>query len=528
MSLIACSLLFAEQYPSSWLQVKRAVCWNSKLKNVLSFGFLVLRHLNSQDKARVAKFLTGCNCCNIDVFFSRTHVLVMRLDGLSDNILLRFAQNAEVPIPACPAQGGFQVNFYPKSDGVLTWTSCSVGRIGSFDHVPAQVQLDASEQERPIEGFKWLIAHIEKEIEATCFQKVLCKPENQDSTVCLQFLIPISLEKKLPLHIKIEGKQFCVDHPAPFTVPLSISRRPPEEQDKFEHWKETAKRSFSHRKGRHNSLSHSPKLVDSLCRFNLLRHAELLSSGKHYPAMFEDEFFPFLFVDGTPDLDDVLEFCSHVFSDNKLVGSSITSAIDRSRNRSVADIHLNTHTLCALEVVQDKQDPLKIGRFVCCKGNHFSSTTETLLCHAFTTCYIVVVVPKGNTIDQVCASRDAYRILKRIPLHQRPLSSGGTAYCEQHNGVTADGARGRRPNAGVDPRDLSYVNDRDIDDNGQLPTGIRLTLLLLGLMLAQALVTSALNLLALLRSMVKMTLSCSRLMGLPYLLLLANPMALMR
>ena len=247
----------AKQYPASSLQVKRAVCWNSKLKSDISFGILFLRHLNSQDKARVAHFLTGCN---IDFFFSRGHVLVMKLYGLCDNTLLRLAQYAEVPIPACPCAGAFQVTFYPKSGGVSTWTSCSVGRIGSFDHVPAQVQLDASEQEKPIEGVNWLVTFLERQVEATCFQKVLCKPESQDSTVSLQFLIPVAHENKLPLQLNIEGKHVCVDHPAPFTVPLVISRRPFEEQDKFEHWKDTANRAFMHRKGRHNSLSHCPKL----------------------------------------------------------------------------------------------------------------------------------------------------------------------------------------------------------------------------------------------------------------------------
>ena len=74
------------QYLSSSLQIKRAVRWNNKLKDILSFGFLFIGHLNALDKARVANFLTGCN---IDFFFSRVNVLVLKLDGLDDNTLLR-------------------------------------------------------------------------------------------------------------------------------------------------------------------------------------------------------------------------------------------------------------------------------------------------------------------------------------------------------------------------------------------------------------------------------------------------------
>ena len=65
------------QYPSTSLQFKRNVCWNSDFRNIVSFGFLFIGHLGDLDKARVANFLTGCS---IDFFFSRANTLVLRLD----------------------------------------------------------------------------------------------------------------------------------------------------------------------------------------------------------------------------------------------------------------------------------------------------------------------------------------------------------------------------------------------------------------------------------------------------------------
>ena len=384
------------QYPSTSLQLKRAVRWNNDFKDILSFGILFIGHLNALDKARVANFLTGCN---IDFFFfSRVNVIVLRLDGLDDNTLLRLAQYAEVPIPACPMQGGFQLNFRPSLTGTTTWTTVSVGSIGSYDHVPAQVCLEANESEAAVENLKWIASLLAQQVKATCFQKVLCTPENQDSVACLQFLVPVSFESQLPLRWSIGDRQLCVDHPAPFAIPLSVSRRPPEEQNKLEHWKETANRSFSHRKGRQNSLSQNPKLVDS------------------FLAMFESNFLPFLFVDGKPDLDDLLEFCGDVFTDNVLVGSGIASMIGDEPISHAADIYCETPTLYVLEVLQDKHEPLKIGRFLHSKKRFFASTTETLLCHAFTPCTAVLVVPKGSTVDQVCGPRESYCVLKRIPL----------------------------------------------------------------------------------------------------------------
>ena len=152
--------------------------WNSNLKDSVSFGILFLKHLNLHDKARVAHFLTGCQ---IDVFFSRAHVLVLRLDGLCDNILLQFAQFAEVPIPACPAQGAFQVTFYPKG----SWMSCAVGRIGSFDHVPAQLQLDACGQNDTtlIEGDERVL-FLEQQVEASRFQSCSHLKDRTASCAC--------------------------------------------------------------------------------------------------------------------------------------------------------------------------------------------------------------------------------------------------------------------------------------------------------------------------------------------------------
>ena len=197
--------------------------WNNDFKDILSFGILFVGHLNLSDKARVANFLTGCN---IDFFFCRVNVNVMTLNGLEDNTLLRLAQYAEVPIPACPAQGGFQLSFRLSASGTISWTTVSVGRIGKCDYVPAQVRLEPSESEAEVSDLKWIVACLEQHVQGTCFQKVLCTFENQDSAACLQFLVPQAIEKQLPLQLDAGARPICVDHPVAFSLPLSISRRP--------------------------------------------------------------------------------------------------------------------------------------------------------------------------------------------------------------------------------------------------------------------------------------------------------------
>ena len=111
------------------------------------------------------------------------------------------------------------MSFRPSPSGTATRTTVSVGRIGRYDHVLAQVCLEPSESEAAVGDLKWLVSLLEQQVQATCFQKVFCTPENQDSVACLQFLIPVSLEKQLPLCWKVGERQICVDHPAAFAVP---------------------------------------------------------------------------------------------------------------------------------------------------------------------------------------------------------------------------------------------------------------------------------------------------------------------
>ncbi len=335
-----------KRYPSTSLQVRRAVCWNSKALDSVTYGILVLKHLNDLNKDRVAHFLT---MCHIDFFFSRAHVLAMRLDGVSSNTLLRFVQYAEVPIPACPSQGAFQITFYPKGASSLL-NKCTIGRIGSFDPIPAQVQIEAHCIDDPDVDTGELTRFLGRKIDATCFQQVLCRSEQSGSAVCLQFLIPNRFESKLPACLDFQGDQIEINHPSPFVNPISVTKRPPEEQSKFEHWKEAAYHSFLHRKRRRNSLTHFPKLGDSMLRFNLFRHAEVLSKGKSFPAMYEIDFFPVLFIDGFPEIDDVVENCFRRFTDSKSVGSLFKFDMLQKACPSLADIHLDTDTLRILEI----------------------------------------------------------------------------------------------------------------------------------------------------------------------------------
>ena len=264
---------------------------------------------------------------------------------------------------------------------------------------------------------------LEEQVQATSIQKVFCTSEVQDGVACLQFLVPVSFEKLLPLRWSLDDRQFCVDHPAPFAMPLWVSRRPPEEQSKLEHWKETANKSFTYRKERQNSLAHHPKLMDSMCRFL---------------ALYENNFLPFLFVNGRPKLEDLLDFCEDCFADNVHVGAGIVSATGDQHDSGTADIYCDVPTLYCLEVLQDKQEPLKIGRFLFSKGQFFASTTETLLCHAFSPCTVVLVVPKGSTIDQVCP-RDSHGVIRRIPCKCGPVPNGKGVNADLLNGSGQNG-----------------------------------------------------------------------------------------
>ena len=127
--------------------------------------------------------------------------------------------------------------------------------------------------------------------------------------------------------------------------------------------------------------------------------------------------------------------------------------------------------------MQDKHEPLKFGRFVLSKGNHFASTSATLQCHAYTTCFIVLVVPKGNTIDQICAPRDVYKVLKRIPLRQRrqspkkDVSSGLSTSVRPKEEEEEEEEEGHKLNSDSELPSISYDGRQDVaDDKMQVST----------------------------------------------------------
>lgn len=157
---------------------------------------------------------------------------------------------------------------------------------------------------------------------------------------------------------------------------------------------------------------------------------------------------------------------SDVFADNKKLEQNIASAIQQCKSESMADIHLDSAIICIAEVLQDKQEPSRVGRSVLSKGDYFASTSETLQCHAYTTCLIALVVPKGCTIDQVHAPRDAYKVLKRIPTQQHLQDStrvglAGMSMTPSLNGVDfrkMDLDNGR-PNISYDGRHVAENGD---------------------------------------------------------------------
>ena len=66
--------------------------------------------------------------------------------------------------------------------------------------------------------------------------------------------------------------------------------------------------------------------------------------------MIEVEFLPFLFVDGKPDVEDLIDFCGEVFADNAFVGAELSAVCNDDQSCHAMDLQNDTAVLHILEV----------------------------------------------------------------------------------------------------------------------------------------------------------------------------------
>ena len=416
---------FAEEVPSSVIQVKPGTVWSSV--DSIGKSVIFLRSLETSQIIELAQQLTGKR---INFYFSSPNILVLDLVGVSTAALVRLLHYSEIPVPTSMIQGAFSVSFinWGKSYGdhgmtvdplTLQRYKVSIGRITALHSVPMQIKWEDIQEscEPSIEQSKipqWLKA----ECQGTCPTKVLAIDEERTVDWYLHFFVPQKIETTFPKQVVFEGKKILIEHALPFAPIRSSITRPPIEETMHEHWKNTASLAPDRKKHRSNCLVHDEDCFPSLQRVNMLQEISVKSRGLKLSGSFEASTTPILFLNGMPDIEDGLSAFVSITSQVTEIAADVEFSVEKhlQQPRSGSEHSNQSGTLYVLSIQCTDHVPLSIGKVFHRRNGCAVSTTELLKCHAFTECLLLLILPKGIKIDGICTPKRHFDIVVRIPI----------------------------------------------------------------------------------------------------------------
>ena len=416
---------FADEVPSSVIQVKPGVVWGSV--DSVEKSVIFLRSLESSQILELAQQLTFNR---VNFYFPSSNILVLDLAGVPTATLVRLLHYSEIPIPTSMIQGAFSVSYlnWGKSCGdrgmitdslTLQRFKVSCGRITALHSVPMQIKWEDIQQscEPSIEQSKipqWLKA----ECQGTCPSKVLAINEERTVDWYLQFFVPQKTETAFPKQVFFEGKRILIDHALPFAPIRSSTSRPPIEETMHEHWKNTASLAPDRKRHRSNCLVHVEDCFPSLQRVNMLQEISIKSRGLKLTGSFEASSTPILFFNGMPKIEDGLFAFVSIASQITDIAADVEVSVEKhlQQPRGISENINHSETLYVLSIHCTDQVPLSIGRVMPRRSGCAVSATELLKCHAFTECLLLVMLPKGIRIEGFCTPKRHFDIVVRIPI----------------------------------------------------------------------------------------------------------------
>ena len=338
---------------------------------------------------------------------------------------------AELPIPTTEAQGAFSLNIRSvgicASDPTLLAFCVSFGRIGSLPSYPVQIKSKElrSLLTSPLKESA-IVIWLQQKISGFNFQLVTCVDEQQHVDEYLQFRISTAIPGSFPNHHTVNGVNFRIDHALPYAMPISSGVRPPTAQSVHEHWKSSVKRTSNDRKGHANAVEKVENCSGSMLR--CLRLRELVAQDDHgkYSACFEKGHVPLCFFRKEVPVDVALEYFTYwcrsfsAMEDHKLCALDELST--SSKDSYPSD---DCQRLCIATVHCLSEQSLKVGFFFKGKYGWTVSTSERLQCYAYTACTIILVLPGGYRIEDICSPAEHISVQKVFSLDDKQLIKSG-------------------------------------------------------------------------------------------------------
>ena len=407
------------------VQTKYWTNWkNGKGDVKIEKSLLFCRHLDHLKLGKFANFLTRCD---INFYCAARSTIVIDVEGIDASVLIRLMHYAELPIPTTEAQGAFSLNIRSvgicASDPTLLAFCVSFGRIGSLPSYPVQIKSKELKNllTSPIKESA-IVIWLQQKISGFNFQIVTCVDEEQHVDEYLQFRISTAIPGSFPNHYTVNGVNFRIDHALPYAMPISSGVRPPTAQSVHDHWKSSVKRTSNDRKGHANAVEKVENCSGSMLR--CLRLREVVAQDDHgkYSACFEKGHVPLCFFRKEVPVDVALEYFTYWCRSFSAMEDHMLCALDElctsSKNIYSSD---DCQRLCIATVRCLSEQSLKVGLFFKGKYGWTVSTSERLQCYAYTACTIILVLPGGYRIEDICSPADHISVQKIFSLDDKQL-----------------------------------------------------------------------------------------------------------
>ena len=408
------------------VQTKYWTNWKNGKEDVkLERSLLFCRHLDHLQLGKFANFLTKCD---INFYCAARSTIVIDIEGIDASVLIRLLYYAELPIPTTEAQGAFSLNI--RSVGVCAsdrtkFEFCvSFGRIGSLPSYPVQIKSKELNDllTSPLKESA-IVTWLQRKISGFNFQIVTCVNEEQHVEEYLQFRVSAATPISFPNHYSVNGINFRIDHALPYATPISSGVRPPTAQSVHEHWKLSVKKTSNDRKGHANTIEKVENCPGSQLRCLRLREVVAQEDSGKYSACFEKGHVPLCFFRKEVPTEVAVEHFANWCRSFNALDNRTLAAFD-ALNSSSNDTYLgdDCQRLCVATIHCLTEQSLKVGFFFKGRYGWTISTSERLQCYAYTACTIILVLPVGYKIEDICSPVEHISIQKVFPLEDKQMS----------------------------------------------------------------------------------------------------------
>ena len=230
-----------------------------------------------------------------------------------------------------------------------------------------------------------------------------CVNDEQHVEEYLQFRISAATPDSFPNHYSFNGVNFRIDHALPYATLISSGVRPPTAQSVHEHWKLSVQRTSNDRKGHANTIEKVENCPGSIQRSLRLREVSFQDGSRVYGAFFEKGHVPFCFFRKEVPVDVAVDHFSYWCRSFKALDDLTLVALDGLITGSNGAYPGDDCQRLCIATAHCREQSLKIGVFVKGKYGWIVSTSERLQCYAYTTCTLMLVLPVGYRIEDICS-----------------------------------------------------------------------------------------------------------------------------